>query len=83
MCEDPEDPSQGSTTFWVYFVIRILGTFFLASSFTMMVSVDGDEGKGSEEKGKKGEEGRQKDKRNTGNVRKKIKRERGREEERE
>lgn len=35
-CEHPDDPSQSSFTFWAYFAIRMLGTFFIAPSFTMM-----------------------------------------------
>ena len=37
-CDHPDDPSQNSVTFWVYFAIRLLGSF-LSSSLTMMVRV--------------------------------------------
>ena len=51
-CDHPEDPSQYTLTFWVYFAIRLLGTFFLASSFTMMVSVGRQGKKFGKEEGK-------------------------------
>lgn len=37
-CGPPDDPhTSSSRTFWVYFVLRMIATFFLASLFTMMV----------------------------------------------
>ncbi|KAK7080308.1 hypothetical protein SK128_013082, partial [Halocaridina rubra] len=37
-CHDPEDPSNDPHTFWAYFALRMVATFFLASSFTMLVT---------------------------------------------
>nr|XP_053653742.1 major facilitator superfamily domain-containing protein 6-like [Cherax quadricarinatus] len=34
-CDHPDEPSNGATTFWVYFAIRMTGSFFLSSAFTM------------------------------------------------
>lgn len=38
-CLHPEDPSNDPQTFWIYFALRMTGTFFLSSSFTMMVGL--------------------------------------------
>ncbi|XP_069992367.1 major facilitator superfamily domain-containing protein 6-like [Penaeus vannamei] len=35
-CQHPDDPSNSPTTFWVYFGLRMISTFFLASAFTML-----------------------------------------------
>ncbi|XP_071542120.1 major facilitator superfamily domain-containing protein 6 [Panulirus ornatus] len=34
-CSHPDDPSNNTNTFWIYFTLRMIGTFFLSSSFTM------------------------------------------------
>lgn len=36
-CQHPDDPSNSPKTFWVYFGLRMISTFFLASAFTMLV----------------------------------------------
>ncbi|KAK4317121.1 hypothetical protein Pmani_011755 [Petrolisthes manimaculis] len=38
-CLHPDDPSTSSTTFWIYFALRLCATFFLSSCFTMLVSL--------------------------------------------
>ncbi|XP_042878928.1 major facilitator superfamily domain-containing protein 6-like [Penaeus japonicus] len=35
-CQHPDDPSNNPATFWIYFGLRMISTFFLASSFTML-----------------------------------------------
>ena len=34
----PTGTDMTSSTFWMYFALRLIGTLFLSSSFTMMVS---------------------------------------------
>ncbi|XP_071534119.1 major facilitator superfamily domain-containing protein 6-like [Panulirus ornatus] len=36
-CTNLDDPSNNVITFWIYFALRMSASFFLASSFTMMV----------------------------------------------
>lgn len=35
-CLHPDDPSNNPYTFWLYFVLRTVATFFLASGYTML-----------------------------------------------
>ncbi|XP_047496052.1 major facilitator superfamily domain-containing protein 6-A-like isoform X1 [Penaeus chinensis] len=35
-CQHPDDPSNSPRTFWAYFGLRMISTFFLASAFTML-----------------------------------------------
>ncbi|XP_042231719.1 major facilitator superfamily domain-containing protein 6-like isoform X2 [Homarus americanus] len=34
-CNHPDDPTNSYKTFWLYFGIRMVGTFFMSSAFTM------------------------------------------------